>query len=395
MNDWKERVLGEISLYINRGFSPKYVEEDGVPIINQRCIRNGKIDYGLSRLTSTEKRITTEKILIKEDILINSTGVGTAGRVAMFKEELRATADTHVSIVRIDSNKAYAQFVFQNLRGRENEIEGIAEGSTGQIELGRQRLNQLDLILPPLPEQKAIAEVLSSLDDKIDLLHRQNQTLEAMAETLFRQWFVEEANESWEEKSLKELVKIGIGRTPPRKEFHWFSTTQDVDNKKWISIKDLGDSGIYVFKTSEYLTKDAVETFRIPIIPKNTVVLSFKMTLGRVGITTEDMLSNEAIAHFRFTDETPFTKEYLYFYLKTFPYQSLGSTSSIVTSINSGMIKDLVVTIPPKEVLKQFEELTSTYFDKIESNQKQIQTLENLRETLLPKLMSGEIRVNS
>src|SRR5690606_3776929 len=140
--------------------------------------------------------------------------------------------------------------------------------------------------------------VLSSLDDKIDLLHRQNKTLEQMAETLFRQWFVEEAKEEWEVKKLKEVVDIGIGRTPPRKEFHWFSKSNI--HVKWVSIKDLGDSGIFVFDTSEYLTEEAVEKFNIPVIPPDTVLLSFKMTLGRVAITTEQMLTNEAIAHFKF-----------------------------------------------------------------------------------------------
>jgi type I restriction enzyme S subunit len=244
---------------------------------------------------------------------------------------------------------------------------------------------------PPLPEQKAIAEVLSSLDDKIDLLHRQNKTLEQMAETLFRQWFVEEAGEDWEEKPLSDCVDVAIGRTPPRKQKQWFSRSdRDI---KWVSIKDMGDSGIFIFDTSEYLTAEAVDNFNIPVIPKNTVVLSFKMTLGRVGITSEEMLSNEAIAHFKFNNGTPFNKEYLFLFLKTYPYQILGSTSSIVTSINSRMIKELIIPIPDKQALLLFDEQVKDIFLKIKKNQKQIRTLESLRDTLLPKLMSGEIRV--
>ena len=247
--------------------------------------------------------------------------------------------------------------------------------------------------LPPLPEQKAIATVLSSLDDKIDLLHRQNKTLESLAETLFRQWFIEEADEGWGEKPLSEVFTVKIGRTPPRKEFHWFSKSpKDV---KWISIKDMGDSGLFIFNTNEYLTEEAAEKFRIPIIPKGTVVLSFKMTLGRIGITAENMLSNEAIAHFLLKDRHNVSNEYLYFYLKTFPYQTLGSTSSIVTSINSGMIKSLPLAVPPKELMQRFVRESEPNFEKIKFNQKQIRTLENLRDTLLPKLMSGEVRVKN
>jgi type I restriction enzyme S subunit len=247
------------------------------------------------------------------------------------------------------------------------------------------------LIPSDIEEQRAIASVLSSLDDKIDLLHRQNKTLEAMAETLFRQWFVEEAQEGWDEKELKEVIDIAIGRTPPRKESQWFSTNPN--DIKWISIKDLGNDGAFIYTTSEYLTKEAVETFNIPVIPKDTVVLSFKMTVGRVAITTEEMLSNEAIAHFKFNSKTQFSKEYLFLFLKNYKYETLGSTSSIVTSINSAMIKEMTISIPDVDTMTNFQNITESYFNKIKANQSQIRTLEKLRDTLLPKLMSGEVRV--
>ena len=230
----------------------------------------------------------------------------------------------------------------------------IAEIGATRRALTKGMIEDLEVPLHPLPEQKAIASVLSSLDDKIDLLHRQNKTLEAMAETLFRQWFIEEAKDDWEEMLLSEVTKIAIGRTPPRKQFHWFSTNSaDV---KWVSIKDMGQSGLFLFDTSEFLTQEAVENFNIPIIPTNTVLLSFKMTVGRVGITTEPMLSNEAIAHFKFDDNTPFSKEYLYIFLKIFKYDALGSTSSIVTAINSSMIKEMEITIPDASTMNNFQE---------------------------------------
>ena len=247
--------------------------------------------------------------------------------------------------------------------------------------------------LPPLPEQKAIAEILSSLDDKIDLLHRQNKTLEDMAQTLFRQRFVEEADEGWAEKPLGETVDISIGRTPPRKEFQWFSKKQG--DWKWISIKDMAENGAYIFDTSEYLTKEAVEKFNIPVIPSNTVILSFKMTIGRVCITTEDMLSNEAIASFKFRSDTPYNKAYLYFYLKTFRFETLGSTSSIVTSINTGMIKSFIIPIPNAKLIEKFENTSTPLFSQIRLNQGQLNNLKNLRDTLLPKLISGKIRLKN
>lgn len=255
----------------------------------------------------------------------------------------------------------------------------------------RDEVYDLDIFLPELEEQNKIAFILSSLDKKIDLLHHQNTTLEKMAETIFRQWFIEEAKENWEEKTLRDIANIFIGRTPPRKESEWFSTNcKDI---KWVSIKDLGNNGIFINSTAEYLTEDAQKEFNIPLIPKHTVILSFKMTVGRVGITTENMLSNEAIAQFQLKKDTVITKEYLYLFLKRFNYDLLGTTSSIVTSINSALIKDINIIIPDKSTMCKFMEIIGDFFKKIESNQQQIQILTQLRDTLLPKLMSGEIKV--
>jgi type I restriction enzyme S subunit len=212
-----------------------------------------------------------------------------------------------------------------------------------------------------------------------------------MAETLFRQWFVEDAKEEWVTDTLGKLFDIGIGRTPPRKEHHWFS--ENPLDIKWVSIKDMGNSGVYISSVSEYLTKEAVDRFSIPIIPENTVMLSFKMTIGRLAITTEKMLSNEAIAHFKVKKNSKLFSEFLYLYLKTYQWEQLGSTSSIVEAINSQMIKEMEIIIPEENLLIGFKKIVEPYFQKIKSNQTQIRTLTALRDTLLPKLMSGELRV--
>ena len=259
-----------------------------------------------------------------------------------------------------------------------------------QPKLNKASLGKIPLFLPSCEkEQQAIASVLSVLDDKIDLLQRQNQTLEQMAATLFRQWFIEEAKEDWESYYLEDLAHIYIGRTPPRKESQWFSTSNS--DVKWISIKDLGDKGIFTFRTSEYLSNEAIETFNIPIIPKDTVMLSFKMTVGRVGISSEDMTSNEAIAQFQI--KKLISKEFLYCFLKQYNFDTLGSTSSIVTAINTALIRKIEVNLPDAELIEKFNEIVKGSFDKVRFNQIQIQTLQTLRDTLLPKLISGEVRL--
>ena len=391
MSEWKEYILEDvIEKFIDyRGKTPKKTSF-GIPLMTAKIIKGGRL------LEPTE-------YIAKEDYLdwmtrgfpeINDVLLTTEaplGEVALVKDKNVALGQRIITLqTRKDlCDSVFLKYYLQSFEGQAT-LQSRASGSTVEG-IKSAELKKIEISLPPLPEQRAIASILSSLDDKIDLLHRQNATLEKMAETLFRQWFVEEAKEDWEVKQLKEITDIAIGRTPPRKESKWFSTNpKDI---KWISIKDLGDDGVFISNTSEYLTKEAVETFNIPVIPKDTVVLSFKMTVGRVAITFEEMLSNEAIAHFKFNNKTPFSKEYLYIFLKTFKYETLGSTSSIVTAINSAMIKEMEILIPDELTMKAFKDETEPLFNKIKSNQTQILTLTALRDILLPKLMSGDVTI--
>jgi type I restriction enzyme S subunit len=175
-------------------------------------------------------------------------------------------------------------------------------------------------------------------------------------------------------------------------ERHWFS--ENPADVPWMSIRDLGSAGVFISHTSEFLTAEAVEKFRVKRIPDNTVVLSFKLTMGRVAITDGEKLSNEAIAHFRLNPETTFGSAYLYCYLKGFGYDQLGSTSSIATAINSDMVRGMRVLVPPKGIAEAFERTVKPLFTQMKNIHKQSRTLATLRDTLLPKLLSGELRVN-
>jgi type I restriction enzyme S subunit len=394
MSEWKETTLTDLCTEISYGYTESAKQEKvGPKFLRITDIASGRLDWAnVPYCPITDSNFDKYKLL-PGDIVIARTGATTGANYTIKETDPKDVVFASYLIrYKINIKKANPYFIGQILQSSnwKDYVDAIAGGSA-QPGANAKQLGSFDILLPPLPEQTAIASILSSLDDKIDLLHRQNATLEKMAETLFRQWFVEEAKDEWEITQLKHVTDIAIGRTPPRKEFKWFSTNpMDI---KWISIKDLGNNGIFINNTSEYLTQNAVKEFNIPIIPKDTVVLSFKMTVGRVAITSQDMLSNEAIAHFKFNKKTSFTKEYLYLFLKTYKYDTLGSTSSIVTAINSAMIKELEIMIPDSLTMNNFKNTTEPLFNKIKSNQSQIRTLTALRDTLLPKLMSGEVRV--
>jgi type I restriction enzyme S subunit len=394
---WKEYRLEEIATIQTGPFGSQLHMSDykisGTPIITVEHLGENRILHNNLPLVSNEDKQRLIKYTLKEGDIVFSR-VGSVDRRAYVRDEEDGWMFSgRLLRVRVNKDKVCPKFLsfYFGQESFKETIRRIAVGAT-MPSINTTILSEIEVVIPQKKEQTAIASILSSLDDKIDLLHRQNKTLEQLAETLFRQWFVEEAMENWEVEPLGKVFDIGIGRTPPRKEQHWF--TLNPNDVKWVSIKDMGNSGIYLDTVSEYLTPEAVEQYSVPIIPENTVMLSFKMTIGRLAISTERMVSNEAIAHFKHKKGSFLFPEFLYLFLKTYSWEELGSTSSIVESINSQMIKEIEMIIPDIEKLAEFKEIVKPSFDKIKSNQTQIRTLINTRDTLLPKLMSGEVRVN-
>ena len=265
-------------------------------------------------------------------------------------------------------------------------------------------IGRFEISLPSLGEQRRIVDILIAIDRKIEINKRINDNLEQQAQALYKSWFVdfepfkegkfEESEiglipEGWCVGKAEDFYEINIGKTPPRKEHEWF--TLDKSQNLWVSISDLGSDSRFIFDSSEYLTDKAIQKHNIVLVPENTVLLSFKLTIGRVGIAGTQLTTNEAIARF-ITNSV--NREYTYFLLKNFNYSKLGSTSSIATAVNSKIIKAMMILMPNDECLLNFKKLVGPIIDKIKKNEEEILHLTELRDTLLPKLMSGELNIN-
>ena len=255
-----------------------------------------------------------------------------------------------------------------------------------------------------LSDQRKIVGILSALDSKIENNNKINANLEAQAQALFKSWFVDftpfkdqpfvdselgPIPQGWKVGKADDFYKINIGKTPPRKEKEWFSKNES-DNK-WISISDMGNCGLFISNSAEKLTNAAIKKFNISLVPVNTILLSFKLTIGRVAISDCDLTTNEAIARFILPDECYL--EFSFLMLKLYNYSTLGSTSSIATAVNSKIIKSMKMVMPSQKVLEDFHTITNPLFERIRFTQKENQRLAALRDTLLPKLMSGEIKL--
>lgn len=183
---YKEVNLGELVSFVSKGIPPKYIEtksHNTIVVLNQKTNRNFQIDYSLSRLNDlTKKKVPKDKILVNNDILINSTGVGTAGRIAqLVKVPELTTVDGHMIIVRPDVEKIDPLYLGYALKAQQAKIEGLQEGSTGQTELNRQRLlNDIVIQFPQSRElQQKISKLFFSFDEKIENNKKINHHLAA------------------------------------------------------------------------------------------------------------------------------------------------------------------------------------------------------------------------
>jgi len=385
--------------------SPKQTEF-GKYLITSKHIKDNRIDFESAYKISEDdyNKIITRSKVDQWDIIISMIGAY-CGFCCIESSKQTDYAIKNVGLLKV-GNELKCKWLYYYLTSPhgKQQLSKLRSGSSQPyISLGA--LRNLDIPVPNENTMSDIVSVLSSLDSKIELNRRINDNLEQQAQALFKSWFVDfepfkdgkfvESElgmipEGCRVGKAEDFYNINIGKTPPRKEQIWFSSNSS--DYTWVSISDLGSCGRFVFTSSEFLTHEAIKRHNIILVPKDTILLSFKLTIGRVGIAGTELTTNEAIARFITSDEN---REYTYFLLKGYNYEKLGSTSSIATAVNSKIIKAMVVLMPDKEILKAFSSLTKPYFDQILRNEQESIRLTILRDTLLPKLMSGELKINA
>ncbi|MEG6572803.1 restriction endonuclease subunit S [[Clostridium] cellulosi] len=248
-------------------------------------------------------------------------------------------------------------------------------------------LMKYDILLPPLPEQKAIAEVLSSLDDKIDLLTRQNKTLEDLAQAYFRKWFIEDASDKWEVVPISEKFDVLLGGTPSRKiESYWTNGTIG-----WINSGKINE--FRIIEASEYITEEALNNSSAKLLPAGTTVLAITgATLGKISMVLRSFAANQSVIGL--VPKAELSNNFIFLWLK----ENINALISMQTGgaqqhINSNDVKSFDVIVPDTVALSLFRRKIDPLMLKISQNCFQINTLNKLRDTFLPKLISGEIRV--
>ncbi len=329
-------------------------------------------------------------LLSKGDVLIAMTGnhpqalTQVVGDVSRYKLDVQALLNQRVGklVVKKDADLDFIYYLFKD-EEVQNTLANNSTGSANQANISKGDILGLQLTIPELPEQKAIAEVLSSLDDKIDLLNRQNKTLEQMAETFFRQWFVEEESEL---KPLSECIKTTSGGTPSRKRMDYYEN----GIHPWIKSKEL--IGGYILETEEKINDEALKNSSAKLLPKNSVLIAmYGATVGQFAIIGQEATCNQAICACIPNEDYPYT--FVYHTIKSnvdeLKSRAIGSAQQNISQV---LIKSLDIAV--NDNIGKFHLKVDPMMKKIKANYNQIRTLEKLRDTLLPKLMSGEIRLN-
>ena len=395
-------------------------------VINQKCIRDYKLNLDLARYTDPEKKkIADEKYLKSYDVLVNSTGVGTLGRVAQISEVNRpVTSDSHVTIVRPDDQTIDPLYFGYCLKSRQKHIEALGEGSTGQTELSRVLLGDMEIeILEDFREQKVVANFFKAIDDKIELNQQMNEILEDIAKTLFKSWFIDfdpvrakaegkptglskeisdlfpdsfedsefgEIPKGWQIKEIQELCEsISSGGTPKRKQKdYWENGSID-----WFKTGELHDT--YLLESEEKITDSAVKESSCKLWNKGTILFAIyaSPTVGRLGILTKPSTSNQAAAGLIPKESVgmPFLKNLLLFSRKEMQHIASGAAQQ---NINVGILKEFKVISPNHEIAGHFSKINEPIEKKIFSNLREISYLSQIRDLLLPKLISGELKIS-
>ncbi|MBQ6155734.1 MAG: restriction endonuclease subunit S [Bacteroidales bacterium] len=338
-------------------------------------------------LKSVDDKNASKYLLHQNDIVFARTGAS-VGRSYFYDERdgelVYAGFLIKYSIDPLKVNPKILKF-YTHSQAYYDWIQTVDNGAT-RGNINAQTYASMPIILPERHEQDRIVSILSSLDDKIGLLHRENATLEQMAETLFRQWFVVEAKEEWEEVALGDVVKTTSGGTPSRKHSDYYEN----GTINWVKSKEL--DGTFISTTEELITEDAVANSSAKMIPEKSVLIAmYGATVGEYGILSKPMTCNQAVCALIPNKNYPYTYLYVWTALMKEDFINLASGAA-QQNISQDLIKQQIVCGDIDRV-KQYDEIVKGYFEKMENNQNQIRTLIQTRDGLLPKLMSNEIKL--
>jgi type I restriction enzyme S subunit len=385
---WTTEQLADKTSYIKRGVSPKYAEDSGFIILNQKCIRDNRIDYSPSRFTDSQKTYPEDKILKKGDILINSTGRGTLGRTAQIKDDLEETqlVDTHITIVRAKDD-VDPFFLGQLIRRNEPLIESLGKGSTQQLELSRTELGEIKLSFPPLPTQRKIASILSAYDD---LIENNLKRIKLLEEKAFVAYKLLMSSEKLIEGKVGDLADVKSG-------FAFKGADWTDEGFPVIKIKNIGNNDIDLTDCSLIPENIAEAAAKFKLNAGDLLIAMTGATVGKIGMmprTETSFYLNQRVGLFKPKVEN--AELFLFcFYNEPSAKDAVESLASGAAqpNISGGQLESIKLFYPKLKTVTEFGYSIKSQFELIWNLKQQNAKLREARDILLPKLMNGQIEV--
>ncbi|WP_047381105.1 restriction endonuclease subunit S [Cetobacterium sp. ZWU0022] len=409
--------MEEICLNITDGKHGNCKDEpnSGYFFISVKDINNGKINYDNARQITENDFLEVDKRtkLEDEDILI--TNSGTIGKMVFIKNNKKVRKTTFqksVAIIKPNKDKVNSKYLYYVLSSKVNKLINLSGGSV-QKNLLLKDLRKLEIDLPPLETQEKITSILSALDDKIEINNEMNKTLEEMAQTLFKRWFIDfdfpnengepyrssggkmvdselgEIPEGWEVGNFENIGIIASGGTPSKSNEEYYTK----NGIPWITPKDLSlNKNKFITKGSLDITEKGLAKSSTKLLPKGTVLFSSRAPIGYLAIAEVNVTTNQGFKSI--IPNNSENTEFIYQLLKEItPHIESIAGGSTFKEISSQGMKSINITIPSDLILKKYFEITESFNKKIQNLEKEIQSLTEIRDTLLPKLMSGEVEV--
>lgn len=400
MSEWKEIELGEVAHVQTGPFGSQLKNEQyitgGTPVVTVEHIKDFRIiDFDYPSITNEDKERLSKYLMKEGDILF--TRVGSVDLSAYVSKGQNGWMFSSRMLRVRPSKEINSRFLsyFVQQKSFRDYIINIAVGAT-MPSINTGILKTIPISYPPLKEQNEIASVLSSLDDKIDLLHRQNKTLEQMAETLFRQWFVEEVDDEWEFTSLENFVTCFNGVS-------YKSADLNPSDTAMITLKSFARDGGFrldgfkeytgKYKEQHIVNEGDLVVAHTDITQDAALIGNPIMVIGRREYKTL-LISMDLVKVV--SNHDWLSKEFLYYQMKSrdFKQHCLGySNGSTVLHLSKQAVPSYEFFLPPKELVAEFTSQVKPLIEKSNKNIKHIRNLEEIRDTLLPKLMSGEVRI--
>lgn len=403
-NEWQETTLGTEGVQLQHGFTfpSGDLSSDGeLPVIRIGNVQRGRItiDENIRYAGHLSRKDLSKQIVNYGDILISLTGgdesnLETAtGRVGKYCIKTPALLNQRVAkVIPSESIQADYLFYFLSQPVLTRHLASTANGSV-QRNLTNGHILNLEVLLPSIDEQRSITEILASLDDKIELLRKQNETLERIAQTIFNEWFVKPTMDvalphDWEMGTLDDILDVKGGTTPSTKNPEYWD-----GDIHWTTPKDLSDRpDAFLLDTNSRITDMGLARISSGLLPVGTLLLSSRAPIGYIAISAIPVAINQG--YIAINARSPWDNLFTFLWLKAnMPLILAAANGSTFMEISKSSFRRIETALPPAKLLESFSKISSPIFDKILLNIRSIKTLSSTRDSLLPRLMSGEIKV--